>query len=210
MHGYGISEPRLRSVLPFRAAPEELSGLRLTVRKQLGLWGLTDLVDDVEVVAGELASNVVRHVGEGTAATLVLAVGDGRLRLEAHDGSHAIPAVGQPGDYDESGRGLRLLTALAADWGTLLTASGKAIWCEFPLGTSEECRRLRRAASTLEVYGRVSGRLTPTGTRSLAVLEGSATGLIADLLHWLAKQGRDPDDFLDRAQMSYEAESGAA
>ncbi|MGY1455536.1 ATP-binding protein [Streptomyces sp. SS8] len=197
-------------MLPFRAAPEELSGLRLTVREQLGLWGLTDLVGDVEVVAGELAANVVRHVGQDTAATLVLAVGDGRLRLEAHDGSHVVPAIRRPGDYDENGRGLRLLAALVADWGTLLTASGKVIWCEFPLGTNEECQRLRRAASTLEVYGRISGRLAPTSTRSLAVLEGSATGLITDLLHWLAKQGRDPDDFLDRAQMSYEAEADVA
>ncbi|MCG3040455.1 ATP-binding protein [Streptomyces sp. S1A] len=210
MDGYGITEPRLRSVLPFRAAPDELSGLRLTVREQLNLWGLADLVDDVEVVAGELAANVVRHVGQDSAATLVLAVGDGRLRLEAHDGSHAVPAIRQPGDYDENGRGLRLLAALAADWGTMLTASGKAVWCEFSLGVKEEYQRLRRAASTLEVYGRISGRLAPTSSRSLAVLEGAATGLIADLLYWMAKQGRDPDDFLDRAQMRYEAESGAA
>ncbi|MFH0243629.1 ATP-binding protein [Streptomyces sp. HK10] len=210
MHGYGTSEPRLRSVLPFRAVPEELRGLRLMIREQLGLWGLTELADDVEVVAGELAANVVRHVGQDTAATLVLAVGDGLLRLEAHDGSHAVPAVRQPGDYDENGRGLRLLAALAAEWGTMLTASGKVVWCEFSLGVNEECQRLQRAASTLEVYGRVSGRLAPTSTRSLAVLEGAATGLIADLLYWLAKQGRDPDDFLDRAQMHYEAEADVA
>ncbi|WP_101255429.1 ATP-binding protein [Streptomyces barkulensis] len=210
MDGYGITEPRLRSVLPFRAAADELSGLRMTVREQLNLWGLTELVDDVEVVAGELAANVVRHVGQDTAATLVLAVGDGRLRLEAHDGSHTVPEIRQPGDYEENGRGLRLLAELAADWGTMLTASGKAVWCEFSLSVKEEYQRLRRAASTLEVYGRISGRLAPTSTRNLAVLEGSATGLIADLLCWVAKQGQDPDDFLDRAQMHYEAESGAA
>ncbi|MFD1833152.1 ATP-binding protein [Streptomyces desertarenae] len=210
MDGYGITEPRLRSVLPFRAIPQELSRLRRTVREQLGLWGLADLVDDAELAVSELASNVVKHVGEGTAATLMLVTGDGRLRIEAHDSCHAMPELAHPDDRDESGRGLRLLAAMAADWGTVLTASGKAVWCEFSLGTSEECRRLRRAVSTLEVYGRISGRLAPASTRSLAVLEGSAAGLIADLLHWLAKQGRDPDDVLDRAQMSYEAEAGAA
>jgi hypothetical protein len=32
--------------------------------------------------------------------------------------------------------------------------------------------------------------------------------LIADLLHWTAARGDDPDDIIDRAQMRYEA--GAA
>jgi hypothetical protein len=41
-------------------------------------------------------------------------------------------------------------------------------------------------------------------------LEESAIELIADLLHWTAARGHDPDDMLDRAQMHYEAGSRAA
>ncbi|PJE99178.1 ATP-binding protein [Streptomyces carminius] len=210
MDAYGIREPRLRSVLPFRAVPEELGRLRSAVREQLGLWGLTDLLNDAELVTGELAANVYRHVGEGATASLVLMMGDGRLRLEVHDECYAVPTLRHPADRDESGRGLRLLAAVTAGWGTLLTASGKAVWCEFLLGTGEECLRLRRAVSALETYGCLAGRLTPVGVRSLAALEGSATDLITDLLHWLAKQGRDPDDVLNRARTSHGEETGVA
>ncbi|MEE1941648.1 ATP-binding protein [Streptomyces sp. TRM 70361] len=210
MDAYGIREPRLRSVLPFRAVPEELGRLRSAVREQLGLWGLTDLLSQAELVTGELAANVYRHVGEGATASLVLMMGDGRLRLEVHDECYAVPTLRHPTDYDESGRGLRLLAAVTAAWGTLLTASGKAVWCEFPLGTGEECLRLRRAVTALEVYGRLSGQLMPTGTRNLAALEGSVTGLIADLRHWLTAQGRDPDCVLGQIQSGHGAGSGAS
>ncbi|MGW7493292.1 hypothetical protein ACWGKA_03125 [Streptomyces luteogriseus] len=44
----------------------------------------------------------------------------------------------------------------------------------------------------------------------MALLEESAVELIADLLHWTAAQGQDPNDALDRALVHYEAEVAAA
>ncbi|MFD8741176.1 ATP-binding protein, partial [Streptomyces sp. NPDC059618] len=48
------------------------------------------------------------------------------------------------------------------------------------------------------------------GRRRDTGLAESAIALIADLLHWSAARGHDPDDILDRAQMHYEAEADAA
>jgi hypothetical protein len=99
---------------------------------------------------------------------------------------------------------------LAVDWGTVLTAAGKAVWCEVAIATVQACRRIERAVEALERYqGRIGG-LGLFGGRRDTALEESAIELIADLLHWTAARGHDPDDMLDRAQVHYEAEADAA
>lgn len=123
-------QPQLRCVLPFEAAASELCVLRKAVRTQLGLWGLSVVTDEVQLVASELAANVIKHVGEGAAATLVLEASGDRLRVELHDKSHVVPSRTQAACGAECGRGLHLLAGLAVDWGTVLTATGKAVWCE--------------------------------------------------------------------------------
>jgi len=206
MPGYEVTEPRLRCVLPFGAVPAEVGLLRRAVVRQLGRWGMPVAAYEAELLVTELATNVVKHVGEGAAGTLILEWRDERLRLEVHDKSRSIPSLESAGCDDECGRGLHLVAALAMDWGTVLTAAGKAVWCEIPLSAGRSCRRVERAVGALENYqaGGQSAALKGIG------LEESAIELIADLLHWSAACGHDPDDFLDRAQMHYEAELDAA
>lgn len=204
MSGYDVTEPRLRCVLPFEAVPAEVPLLRKAVAGQLSRWGLPDAVDGAGLLVTELATNVVKHVGEGTAATLVLESGGARLRVEVHDRSGAVPSPREAGGDEECGRGLRLLGSLALDWGTVLTAVGKAVWCEIAVGQSSECLRVARAVSAIESYQE------SCGGRLSAVLETSAIELIADLLHWTSARGNDPDDFLDRAQLRYETRAEAA
>ncbi|GKQ37716.1 ATP-binding protein [Streptomyces sp. A012304] len=212
MPRHEVTPPRLRCVLPFEAAPAEVRLLRRAAVRQLSHWGAPVAVDEAELLVTELATNVVKHVGEGTSATLILEWQGERLRLEVHDKSHVGPSLTRQTDCaeQECGRGLHLLASLAADWGTILTAAGKAVWCELALGALPSgCLRLERAAVVLEHYqGSQGGRLRTKG-RGIG-LEESAIELIADLLHWSAARGHDPDDFLDRAQMHYEAEAGAA
>ncbi|MET7478185.1 ATP-binding protein [Streptomyces sp. NPDC005648] len=205
-----VTEPQLRCVLPFEAAAAEVRLLRRAAVAQLSRWGVPVSVDEAELLVTELATNVVKHVGEGVSATLILEWRGERLRLEVHDRSRAVPSR-KAADCDaECGRGLHLLAALAVDWGTVLTAVGKAVWCEISTGGGSTCRRIERAAEALENYQGVSGGVAFRSRGRLADLEESAIALIADLLHWTAARGHDPDDFLDRAQMHYEAEAGAA
>jgi hypothetical protein len=165
---------------------------------------------EAELLVTELATNVVKHVGEGAPATLVLEWGGGRLRLEVHDKSRVMPSLSVVDCDAECGRGLHLLAASAADWGTVLTAVGKAVWCEILVSSGQACRRIERAVEVLEGYQGPSRGAPLRGSGRDIGLEESAVELIADLLHWTAARGLDPGDILDRAQMHYEAEADAA
>lgn len=208
--GYDMSEPRLRCVLPFEAVPAEVPLLRRAAAKQLGRWGVSAVTDEMELLVTELATNVFKHVGEGASATLILEWRGAVLRLEVHDKSQVVPTSRTAGCDEECGRGLHLLAALAADWGTVLTAAGKSVWCEIPIAQGRACRRVERAVEALERYRGCSGDVGLWGRGRERVLEESAIELIADLLHWTASRGHDPDDILDRAQVHYEAEADAA
>ncbi|MFJ8533167.1 ATP-binding protein [Streptomyces sp. NPDC093591] len=210
MPGCEDTGTRLRCVLPFEAAPTEVRLLRRAAAKQLSRWGVPTAADDAELLVTELATNVVKHVGEGASAALVLERMGERLRLEVHDKSQQVPSLKSADCGEECGRGLHLLTALAVDWGTVLTAMGKAVWCEISISAGSACRRIERAVEMLEAYRGASRGAELRGSKRGIGLEESAVELIADLLHWTAARGLDPDDILDRAQMHYEAEAEAA
>lgn len=159
-----VCEPGLRCVMPFEAVPAELRLLRRKVRVTLGGWGATAISDEAELVVTELATNVIKHVGEGAAATLVVEPRRSRLRLEVHDRSHALPSRASAHCDAECGRGLHLLAAMSAECGTLLTATGKAVWCELDLEPLRYGVRVQRAAALIEEYRRMAG------TASLVVL----------------------------------------
>lgn len=205
-----IAESRLRSVLPFEALPAEVPLLRKAVGRQLARWGLSSLTGETALLVTELATNVVKHVGEGASATLVLECAGGRLRVEVHDRSNAVPLLAEAGRDGECGRGLHILRSLAADWGVELTAAGKAVWCETAVTQREDCLRVTRATRAIESYRRFREPGAPYGRHLMSVLEESTIELIADLLHWTVAQGHDPDEILDRAQTRYEAETTAA
>ncbi|WP_108986643.1 ATP-binding protein [Streptomyces coelicoflavus] len=195
--------------LPIRAVPAEVRLLRQAAATQLGRWGMHHAVEEVELVVTELATNVIRHVGEGASATLFLEWEGERLRVEVHDKSRSVPSLSVADCDDECGRGLHLLASVTADWGTVLTAIGKSVWCEIALGPEQSCRRTERAVAALEGY-RTLGGMARGGRLRDTALKTAAVELIADLLHWTAASGLDPDDVLSRAQMYYEAEEGTA
>ncbi|MFB8033766.1 ATP-binding protein [Streptomyces sp. NPDC056004] len=206
MSGHDNSS-QLRSVLPFLAEPAVVRELRRAARGQLAEWHLPAFTEEAELAVSELAANVIKHVGRGTAATLVMEAAGERLRIELHDESYRVPVLGSAVCDDECGRGLRLLADLAVDWGTLLTATGKAVWCELPANPGMRTRRVQRAEAALTKYRRDVDAPSLLRSHSAQILEESATCLIADLLHWVAAKGGDPDGLLDRAQMHFEADA---
>lgn len=205
MPGIDVEDRQRRCVLPFEALPAEVRLLRRAAATQLGQWGVPTVGDATQLVVTELATNVIKHVGEGSPATLILEWKRERLRVEMHDKSSSLPALRTADCEAECGRGLHMLAAMAVGWGTAVTALGKAVWCEIELGSEAACLRMERAVDALEGYRERNGAVLRG--RCEAILEESAVELIADLLHWTSARGLDPDDVLDRAQMHYEAEA---
>ncbi|MFE7726403.1 ATP-binding protein [Streptomyces anthocyanicus] len=206
MPGTDVMGCERRCVLPFEAVPSEVRLLRRAAVAQLTQWGAAMACSEAQLVLTELAANVIKHVGEGASATLVLEWKGRRLRLEMHDKSGSLPIL-RVADCDaECGRGLHMLVAMSLDWGTMVTAVGKAVWCEIGLGSEAMCRRVERAVLALEAFQGFRGTVLEGRPREEA-LEESVTELIADLLHWASGRGLAPDDVLDQARMHYEAEA---
>ncbi|MEV5982234.1 ATP-binding protein [Streptomyces sp. NPDC052114] len=200
----------------FSAEPHEVAGLRRTLKLRLTLWGLPDVVEAAQICVAELASNVIRHVGEGTAVCLTVAVRGAYLRIEMRDSdARALPTLLDAAPEAESGRGMAVVDAVSKQrWGVILCGDSKTVWCEVETGAGiadvvADSPRVARAAEHLLLYGGGRpGAVSGSGRVGVAVAEEVAIDLIADLLHWLQAHGCDPDDALDRAQMHFEAESG--
>ncbi|WUT08222.1 ATP-binding protein [Streptomyces sp. NBC_00704] len=205
--------------LAFAAEPEEAAALRRLLRLHLGLWGLPEVIEAAEICATELLSNVITHVGPGTPTTLSVSMHGGRVRIEIEDPDpRTLPTLLRAGAESEGGRGMALIDAMAVRWGVEPRADRKVTWCELAAesGSSrstdgDPCKR--RAEGTLGVYGGAGvpdAALVGSRRLSLARAEEAAIDIIADLLHWLHTHGRDADDFLDRVQAHFEAETRAS
>lgn len=120
-------------VAEWRIAPEpsETGRARAVVREQLYEWGLPKLVDSAELMVSELVTNAVQHSHTRPVA-LRLVRGD-TLLCEVEDDDHELPTLLNARSTDESGRGLRVVSTLAREWGTSRTAAGKSVWFELNL-----------------------------------------------------------------------------
>lgn len=91
-----------------------------------------DTVSDAVLIVDELISNARRHAGGPADVRLNWLAGYQFLRVEVDDRLPKPPRIPpRPGRC--GGRGLRLVQALAAAWGTRLFDSGKTVWAEIDL-----------------------------------------------------------------------------
>ncbi|MCX5330280.1 MULTISPECIES: SpoIIE family protein phosphatase [unclassified Streptomyces] len=111
--------------------PVEVARARSVVREQLHDWGLARLADPAELMVSELVTNAVRH-SHSRPLQLRLVRGD-TLLCEVDDDDHDLPTLLSAGPEDEFGRGLRIVSTLAREWGTSRTKAGKTVWFELTL-----------------------------------------------------------------------------
>lgn len=125
------AEHRPPLVLQAVAQPRVVAALRHRVAAHLEAWGLPELADTARLCVSELLTNVIRHVGAGSAVTLRLWMVDAGPRLELTDPDPgAVPVLRHPPQEAESGRGLALLDALTARWGVTRNLDSKTTWCD--------------------------------------------------------------------------------
>ncbi|HVW34697.1 MAG TPA: ATP-binding protein [Acidimicrobiia bacterium] len=120
--------PELEAVHRFpnhRRGPAEA---RHFVTETLRTWGCTPLVDDAAVIASELATNAMLHAR--TDFTVTVSRRASVVRIAVRDASCDPPKRRRGKPSAPSGRGLRLVEALASDWGTDFRADGKVVWAQ--------------------------------------------------------------------------------
>ena len=104
------------------------------------LSGLSvDLLEAVELMVSELATNCVRHTDGQFQITVSRSRNE--VRVEAMDETRGEPRLQTPGPADPHGRGLRIVEALSTDWGVDLTPHrGKVVWFTVPVGAAASQR----------------------------------------------------------------------
>ncbi|MCX5397201.1 ATP-binding protein [Streptomyces sp. NBC_00102] len=93
-------------------------------------WASSIVVQDVAVVVSELVTNAIEH-GHGAVGFRLSLTGEGLL-LEVVDGNPAPARLRPAAADDEHGRGLLLVSCLAADWG--VSEDGRTTWAFFRVG----------------------------------------------------------------------------
>ena len=115
------------TVLP--ADPVSASKARDFVRQHLVAHGLDGLVEEVQLVTSELATNALRHAG--TPFVVSLSEVDGGVLLTVRDGSASAPIRTRPRASDIGGRGLMVVDRLSREWGAKIDAGSKSVWASF-------------------------------------------------------------------------------
>ena len=103
--------------------------IRRRLRALLTAWEVSlDTVDDALMVVEELVANVLDHAR--TRFALIVRLTGSVLHLAVHDGSPGEPQVRPFDPHAARGRGLQLVSTLAARWGCDADGSGKTVWVE--------------------------------------------------------------------------------
>jgi anti-sigma regulatory factor (Ser/Thr protein kinase) len=110
----------------FPRQPESVAAARRFAKQ--ALRGITsDVLESVELMVSELATNCVRHTN--TAFDLTIARVQNRIRVEVTDRAGGTPTMRSPGPEDPHGRGLQIVNLLSDAWGVERRATtGKTVW----------------------------------------------------------------------------------
>lgn len=117
----------------FRAGPDAPFAARRFVSGLLSCRPFAGrvLADDVQLVVSELTTNAVIHAG--TPFSVSIGCHGAAIRISVQDWSLAPPVVRDGIPLARSGRGLRLVDAVARDWGVESGPDGKTVWAELAL-----------------------------------------------------------------------------
>ena len=100
---------------------------RAQVRDIVRAWQVPVDAYVAALLTSELVTNAVRNEANPT-VMLDVACSAGRLRVDVHDTSRAMPAPADAPAGAESGRGLIIVGGLADEWGFYATPGGKAVY----------------------------------------------------------------------------------
>ncbi|MDQ1034368.1 PAS domain-containing protein/anti-sigma regulatory factor (Ser/Thr protein kinase) [Streptomyces sp. V3I8] len=128
----GLALRPLRESWTVWRVPEAVRHARRFTRRALRAWRVTDEPDAVLLVVSELVTNALVHTDGQVRLDLTL-IGN-RLRVAVADVSPRTPIKPTSIGWEATGgRGILLVEALSATWGTVPVSGGKQVWAELPL-----------------------------------------------------------------------------
>ncbi len=121
---------------------ESVRAARDFTASTLHRWGVTERCEDIVVVVSELMTNALRHAvpqpgmtGPRRPIRLGLLQPGAWVLCAVADPSDQVPTPKDPGQLDETGRGLHVIASLSDDWGcTTPGPLGKVVWATFLTG----------------------------------------------------------------------------
>jgi PAS domain S-box-containing protein len=122
----GSAAEELSETLP--AEPASVARARRLVATAITASGQDELVDVATLLVSEVVTNSVLHAG--TEIHLRCRRSRARVRVEVSDGSPLLPSVRHYDAEATTGRGLALVSVLAASWGIDCEDDGKTLWFE--------------------------------------------------------------------------------
>jgi anti-sigma regulatory factor (Ser/Thr protein kinase) len=108
--------------------PRIVGQVRETVSAALRDWDLPECIDTAELLVSEVVTNAIRYAR--APGDLVVRRAADAIYIEVSDSDGRVPRILHPSDEEEHGRGMILVEALAAQWGTRPTHTGKTVWCQ--------------------------------------------------------------------------------
>ena len=110
--------------------PRSVAAVRRFVQGHLDFHELPMLVDDISLVASELATNALNH--SGTPFTVTLTAFADHIVLAVRDGSASGPIRVHAQPDDAAGRGMAIVDLVSREWGVVLDRGvGKTVWAAF-------------------------------------------------------------------------------
>ena len=93
-------------------------------------WDVPEQTREIaELVVSELVGNAVEH--GGGVAEFALSMHDDMVRVDVVDHNADLPVPLNPDPEEARHRGLLIVAALSARWGSIRVGPGKSVWAEF-------------------------------------------------------------------------------
>ncbi|MBL1084398.1 SpoIIE family protein phosphatase [Streptomyces actinomycinicus] len=129
----GMAVRPLRESWTVWRVPEAARHARRFTRRTLRTWGISpDTLDAALLVVSELVTNALVHTGGQVRLDLSLI--NHRLRLAVADASPRSPVKPTSIGWEATGgRGILLVEAVSAAWGTVPVSGGKQVWADLVL-----------------------------------------------------------------------------
>lgn len=126
-----MRRPDVEDQIVVPATPVAPRVARRWVMRVAGGAGVGGAANQVaELLTGELVANTVVHGPADADVTVRVTLLGPVLRVEVHDEGHGHPVLRRTDPTAPNGRGLALVDALSASWGTTSDAGGTLVWFE--------------------------------------------------------------------------------